>query len=79
MKLETFVFDALPMSDVSVVYETDRIDEFAPIKNVDAPEASRRPPTAPRAASGSRPRALRGGWRKTRSVFRVKTTAWSMR
>jgi UDP-N-acetylglucosamine/UDP-N-acetylgalactosamine diphosphorylase len=37
VKLETFVFDALPKCDHSIVYETDRIDEFAPIKNADAP------------------------------------------
>ena len=113
VKLETFVFDALPMSDVSVVYETDRIDEFAPIKNVDAPEGEPEAPDSPASvgvrssrglrrqvnqidktgfqshgawlvvrlllASGSRPSALRGGWRKTRSVFRVKTTARSTR
>lgn len=38
IKLETFVFDALPLADVSIVYETDRVDEFAPIKNADTPE-----------------------------------------
>ncbi|MEE9212141.1 MAG: UDPGP type 1 family protein [Phycisphaeraceae bacterium] len=44
VKLETFVFDALPMCEKSIVYETDRIEEFAPIKNaegVDSPETSR--------------------------------------
>ncbi|MEE9404460.1 MAG: UDPGP type 1 family protein [Algisphaera sp.] len=35
IKLETFVFDALPMTDSSIIYETDRTDEFAPIKNAD--------------------------------------------
>ncbi|MEM1107969.1 MAG: UDPGP type 1 family protein [Planctomycetota bacterium] len=38
VKLETFVFDALPMCDASIIYETDRVDEFAPIKNADTPE-----------------------------------------
>lgn len=38
VKLETFVFDALPLCDHSIVYETDRVDEFAPIKNADTPE-----------------------------------------
>lgn len=33
VKLERFVFDALPMCRASVVYETDRVEEFAPIKN----------------------------------------------
>jgi len=35
VKLETFVFDALPLCDDSIIYETDRVDEFAPIKNAD--------------------------------------------
>jgi UDP-N-acetylglucosamine/UDP-N-acetylgalactosamine diphosphorylase len=38
IKLETFVFDALPLCKSSIVYETDRIEEFAPIKNADTPE-----------------------------------------
>ena len=38
IKLETFVFDALPLGGKSIVYETDRVDEFAPIKNADTPE-----------------------------------------
>ncbi len=45
IKLETFVFDAIPMARSSIVYETDRIDEFAPIKNAegnDSPETCRR-------------------------------------
>ncbi len=33
VKLERFVFDALTLCDKSIVYETDRIEEFAPIKN----------------------------------------------
>jgi len=37
VKLETFVFDALPMCDESIVLETLREDEFAPIKNADTP------------------------------------------
>jgi UDP-N-acetylglucosamine/UDP-N-acetylgalactosamine diphosphorylase len=37
VKLETFVFDALPQCEASIVYETDRSDEFAPIKNADDP------------------------------------------
>ena len=35
VKLERFVFDAVPMCDKSIVYETDRVEEFAPIKNAD--------------------------------------------
>ncbi|HYE63862.1 MAG TPA: UDPGP type 1 family protein [Phycisphaerales bacterium] len=44
VKLERFVFDALPLCRSSIVYETDRIEEFAPIKNatgVDSVESSR--------------------------------------
>ncbi len=48
VKLERFVFDALAMCDTgprgSIVYETDRVEEFAPIKNatgVDSPLTSR--------------------------------------
>jgi UDP-N-acetylglucosamine/UDP-N-acetylgalactosamine diphosphorylase len=43
VKLETFVFDALALADSSIVYETDRVEEFAPIKNasgVDSPQTS---------------------------------------
>lgn len=44
VKLERFVFDALPLCERSVVYETERVEEFAPIKNatgVDSVESSR--------------------------------------
>lgn len=44
VKLEAFVFDALPICKASVVLETERIDEFAPIKNAqgnDSPETCR--------------------------------------
>jgi UDP-N-acetylglucosamine/UDP-N-acetylgalactosamine diphosphorylase len=44
VKLERFVFDALPMCQKSIVFETDRVEEFAPIKNatgVDSVESSR--------------------------------------
>ena len=43
IKLEAFVFDAIPMAESSIVYETSRIEEFAPIKNaqgVDSPATS---------------------------------------
>jgi len=49
VKLETFVFDALPLTKTSIVYETDREDEFAPIKQsegVDSVETSRAITTA---------------------------------
>ncbi len=44
VKLETFVFDALPLCERSIVCETDRVEEFAPIKNghgLDSPQTSR--------------------------------------
>lgn len=44
VKLERFVFDALAFAKDSIVYETDRVEEFAPIKNAtggDSPETSR--------------------------------------
>ncbi len=44
VKLETFVFDALPLCEQSIILETDRVEEFAPIKNlsgVDSAESSR--------------------------------------
>lgn len=33
IKLERFVFDAIPMAQKSIVVETDRVEEFAPVKN----------------------------------------------
>jgi UDP-N-acetylglucosamine/UDP-N-acetylgalactosamine diphosphorylase len=45
VKLERFVFDALPLCASSIVFETDRGEEFAPIKNatgVDSVESSKR-------------------------------------
>ncbi|MGD9689303.1 MAG: UTP--glucose-1-phosphate uridylyltransferase [Phycisphaerales bacterium] len=44
VKLETFVFDAIPLARSSIVMETDRTEEFAPIKNAagaDSPETCR--------------------------------------
>ncbi len=46
VKLETFVFDALPLCEKSIIYETSRPDEFAPIKNADAPGANDCPATS---------------------------------
>jgi UDP-N-acetylglucosamine/UDP-N-acetylgalactosamine diphosphorylase len=45
IKLETFVFDALPLAERSIILETLREEEFAPIKNAtgdDSPEVTRR-------------------------------------
>jgi UDP-N-acetylglucosamine/UDP-N-acetylgalactosamine diphosphorylase len=43
VKLEAFVFDAIPLAQSSIVYETSRVEEFAPIKNsqgIDSPATS---------------------------------------
>ena len=45
VKLERFIFDALPLTEHSVILETDRVEEFAPIKNAegnDSPESSQK-------------------------------------
>lgn len=39
IKLEKFVFDALPLAESSLVLETDRITEFAPIKNAEGTDS----------------------------------------
>lgn len=39
VKLETFVFDAIPLAESSIVLETDRVEEFAPIKNADGADS----------------------------------------
>lgn len=44
IKLETFVFDALPLAKKSVILETVRSEEFAPVKNAagtNSPESTR--------------------------------------
>ncbi len=44
IKLEAFVFDALPLAKTSIILETDRVEEFAPIKNAegnDSPATSK--------------------------------------
>lgn len=45
VKLEQFVFDAIPLARNAIVYTTDRAEEFSPVKNaegVDSPATSRR-------------------------------------
>ncbi len=39
IKLETFVFDAIPMAGSSVVVESSRDEEFAPIKNAEGADS----------------------------------------
>ncbi|MFT3786269.1 MAG: UDPGP type 1 family protein [Tepidisphaeraceae bacterium] len=45
VKLEQFVFDAIPLANNAIVYETARDEEFSPVKNADgndSPATSRR-------------------------------------
>ncbi|HZZ43846.1 MAG TPA: UDPGP type 1 family protein [Tepidisphaeraceae bacterium] len=45
VKLEQFVFDAIPLAKNPIVYTTDRAEEFSPVKNAegtDSPATSRR-------------------------------------
>src|SRR5688572_25702263 len=39
VKLEQFVFDAIPMARNPLVYETDRAEEFSPVKNAEGPDS----------------------------------------
>ncbi|HAI12297.1 MAG TPA: 2-alkenal reductase [Phycisphaerales bacterium] len=64
VKLETFVFDALPMCSESVILETDRIEEFSPIKNADEEGALDCPATC---KQGQTERAAR--WLQTAGVI----------
>jgi UDP-N-acetylglucosamine/UDP-N-acetylgalactosamine diphosphorylase len=45
VKLEQFVFDAIPLAKNAIVYTTDRAEEFSPVKNaegIDSPATCRR-------------------------------------
>ena len=45
VKLEQFIFDAIPLAKNALVYATDRSEEFSPVKNAegaDSPETCRR-------------------------------------
>jgi UDP-N-acetylglucosamine/UDP-N-acetylgalactosamine diphosphorylase len=45
VKLEQFVFDAIPLAKNAIVYTTDRSEEFSPVKNAEggnSPESCRR-------------------------------------
>ena len=45
VKLESFIFDVLPLARNPLVFEVDRAEEFSPVKNAtgaDSPETSRR-------------------------------------
>ena len=48
VKLEQFVFDAIPLAKNAIVFTTDRADEFSPVKNAeggDSPATSKRDQT----------------------------------
>lgn len=40
VKLERFVFDALPMAEKSIIFETSRVEDFAPIKNAEGQDSA---------------------------------------
>ncbi len=66
IKMETFVFDAIPMALSSVVLETERAEEFAPIKNADGEDS---PVTSIAAQSARAARWLEAaGWAIPRST-----------
>ena len=39
IKLEQFVFDAIPLAKNAIVYETDRAEEFSPVKNAEGTDS----------------------------------------
>jgi len=58
VKLEQFVFDAIPLAANPLVYTTDRAEEFSPVKNAhghDSPATSRRDRSVVTPAGCSRP------------------------
>jgi UDP-N-acetylglucosamine/UDP-N-acetylgalactosamine diphosphorylase len=66
IKMETFVFDAIPMARSSVVLETERAEEFAPIKNANGDDS---PATSNAAQSVRAARWLEAaGWAIPRSA-----------
>jgi len=66
IKMETFVFDAIPMARSGLVLETDRTEEFAPIKNADGDDS---PATSIAAQSARAARWLEAaGWSIPRSA-----------
>jgi len=69
VKLETFVFDALPLCDKSVLYETDRVEEFAPIKNADTAGGPGSPANVDSPASSKQLQTERSArWLETQGV-----------
>jgi UDP-N-acetylglucosamine/UDP-N-acetylgalactosamine diphosphorylase len=39
VKLEQFIFDAIPLAQNAIVYETDRAEEFSPVKNAEGSDS----------------------------------------
>jgi UDP-N-acetylglucosamine/UDP-N-acetylgalactosamine diphosphorylase len=66
VKLETFVFDALPLTSRSIIYETDRVEEFSPIKNADASPLEKSVDSPHTSRLGQTERAAR--WLESRGV-----------
>ncbi len=60
VKLEAFVFDAIPLAERSIVLETSRVEEFAPIKNATGADS---PATSHQTQSDRH-----GGWLASRGV-----------
>ena len=40
VKLEMFIFDALALATKSIIFETDRAEEFSPVKNASGPDSA---------------------------------------
>ena len=70
VKLEMFVFDALPLAETSIILETDRVENLRPSKT---PRATTRPV---RAAS-YRASGRRGGCFSTGLRFRLAEMTWT--
>jgi len=73
VKLEAFVFDAIPLAKSSIVFETSRQEEFAPIKNAEGADS---PATSHQIQSNRH-----GGWLESRGVKvpRNATPRWRPR
>ncbi len=56
VKMEMFIFDAIPMADRAIFFETERAEEFAPLKNREGVDSIA--DVRPRADRESRPLAV---------------------
>ena len=46
VKLERFIFDAIPFDEHAQFFETERVEEFAPLKNRERPNCMRNSPAS---------------------------------